>query len=761
MAAHPLWQPTEFQLILRDFAAIRRAVQQNPADAESVQSLAENVLARTDSIPELAGEAQFLLANVYLRLAEKQGEPRPEAYRRRALHHLNQAASLGVPEGDQQRFFFLLGKLTVQTGGVRKRAIELLTLGLPSGATDPSEGYALLVRAHLAEPHPDLDAALRANLEQLKYGGDEDTLAPVRLLRAELLLKSRQRSEAYRWLTRLGTSTNPDVRKQARSILAAALEEDFRWAQAAAAWQEVLTDAAPAERPRALYHLGLCHLNLEPVDLPTAMAAWQEIGPDCGDEAQAAALLLAELHLRRGEIDPALADLERALDRVKTAAEYHNPLVPLARLREMFELGQRKCTEAKQYDRGGPLMHLYRQIAEPGVAEERLGALFELWAHELQGQPMPAIPADAIEYHKQIRSLFSQAGAAFKEVADVNPQATEPLWRSGNCFFYAQAFKEAAEVLARFLNSGKAGEHESEAWFALAEAYKAMNHTALSREAYLKCLEFEGSSFAARANYQLAVLAIANSHLDEAEEILTQQVNNATGTTVEREARRKALFTLGELLYKSLQYEKAEYRLAIALNEFPNHPETLLLKDQLGDSRRHIAWQLYEQVKNAAPSLRDKLRKERREKLEDAGRVYDSLSVELRNRESSLAGTERNLLRKARYAAADCLFEREQYVSALYRYAECAQSYAGTREGLLAYEKMISCYGNQRVSDGERSDAAATTAAAIRITVQRFQDIPESSFPFPSEMYTKQYWQTRLERHSSLFRLDSPPWRLR
>src|SRR5262249_33342037 len=115
LAAHPLWQPTEAQLLARDLAAVRRAVHQSPAEAAAVESLAENALARSEAFPELVGEAQFLLANVYLRLAEKPGEPRPESLRRRALFHLEKAASLGVPEPDQQRLYFQLGQVTLQT----------------------------------------------------------------------------------------------------------------------------------------------------------------------------------------------------------------------------------------------------------------------------------------------------------------------------------------------------------------------------------------------------------------------------------------------------------------------------------------------------------------------------------------------------------------------------------------------------------------------------------------------------------------------
>jgi tetratricopeptide (TPR) repeat protein len=526
-----------------------------------------------------------------------------------------------------------------------------------------------------------------------------------------------------------------------------------------AAWQDVVKEGGPEVRTRALYHLGLCHLHTEPADVSAAMAAWQEIDPECSDEAQAASLLLAELHLHKGEIDAALRELERALDKVKSADDYHNPLVPLSRVREFFELGQRQCMEGHLYDRGGPLMHLYRQVAEPGTAEERLGAIFETWAHELQSQPTPTNAADSAEQEKQIRNLFAQAGAAFKEVADVNTEAIEPLWRSGNCFFFAKAYKDAAEVLTRFLRSGKAGEREAEAWFALAEANQALKQFDPASQAYRKCMEFPGSSFAARACYQLAVQAIALSRDDEAEQILTHFVNGATGTRVEREVRRKALFTLGELLYKRLQFDKAEVHLANALGEYPNHPDALLVKDRLGDCKRRLAWNLYERERVGSISSKSSLHKQRLEKLEEAGRVYDALGDELRNRESSLSEAERLLLRKARYAVADCLYERELFVHALHRYADCAKSYAGTKEGLLAYEKVMGCYRN--VGDGERGEVADTAAAAIHVTVVRFQDIPDSAFPFPNHTYTKQHWQRLLEDSCSTFRLDPPPWRQR
>jgi tetratricopeptide (TPR) repeat protein len=758
LAAHPLWLPTATDLLARDLATIRRAVRQSPAEAEAVQSLAENALARSEARPELAGEANFLMALVYLRSSEPFSEPRQGQLRLRALAHLEQAATLGVPESDQQTCFYLLGKLTLQSGGNRKRAIEFLTLALPRGAPDPGEGYALLVQALLAEPTPDLDTALRANLEQLKYGGDEERRSAARLLRAELLLKKQMRSEAFRVLEQVGATAPPAVRLRSRSLLAEGLEQDEQWLRAVNAWQEVLKDVPSEGRARVLYHLGMCHLRTEPPDLASAMAAWQDVGPDGGEEAQASALLLAELHLHRNELDAALPEFERALEKVKTAEDYHNSLLPLARVRELFELGQRKCLQSKQYDRGGPLMQLYRQVAEPGVAEERMGIIFETWANEMQARPLPATAAEVDDHKKQVRDLFAQAGRAFKEVADVDPQAVEALWRSGNCFFSAQAFKEAGEVLLRFLRTGKAGEREPEAWFAVAEAYQAQNQVEASREAYLKCMQYDASPFAARACYQIAVQAIAASRLDDAEDILTQSVNKAAANGVEREVRRKSLFTLAELLYQRRQFDKAEHHLAIALNEFPNHPDVLRLKDIFGECRRRIAWRLYEQEKDASPSARAFLRKDRLARLEEAGKVYESLADELRNREASLSDVEKQLLQKARYAVADCYFERELYLAALYRYADCTQNYAGSKEGLAAYVNMLRCYRNPRLGDAERTEATPTVESAIRVTVLRFQYIPDGHFPFPDHICTKQYWMLCLTRDSEALRLQPPPW---
>jgi tetratricopeptide (TPR) repeat protein len=400
-------------------------------------------------------------------------------------------------------------------------------------------------------------------------------------------------------------------------------------------------------------------------------------------------------------------------------------------------------------------------VAEPGVAEDRLGVIFETWAHELQSQPVPINPADAAAQQKNLHRLFAEAGTAFKEVADVNPLAVEPLWRSGNCFFFSQAYKEAGEVLLRFLRSGKAGEREAEAWFALAEAYQAQNLIDLSRGAYLKCMEFEGSPFGAKACYQLAVQAIARSRLDEAEEILTQHINRAAATGAEREVRRKSLFTLGDLLYQRRQYDKAEYHLAVALSEFPTHPEALTLKDRLGESRMRIARRLAEQERDATPASRAFFRKERLEKLEKAGKVYESLMDELRAREVSLSESESLLLRKARFAVADCYIEREHYLEALYRCAECAQNYAGTKEGLVGYEKMMRCYESPRLGHTEKTEAAPLVSAAVRVTVLRIQDIPDAVFPYPSVNYTKRYWQDHLSQDSRTLQLPPPPWQQR
>src|SRR5688500_3392200 len=106
--ARPLCPQHRASPLDRDFAAVRRALDQPRVDARQRVALAERLLQQAEPFPDHAGEAHFLLGSAYLRLAERSTDPGDAWVQARS--HLGQAEALGVPEADRPRLAYRLGK---------------------------------------------------------------------------------------------------------------------------------------------------------------------------------------------------------------------------------------------------------------------------------------------------------------------------------------------------------------------------------------------------------------------------------------------------------------------------------------------------------------------------------------------------------------------------------------------------------------------------------------------------------------------------
>ncbi|HYV39916.1 MAG TPA: hypothetical protein VE988_29790, partial [Gemmataceae bacterium] len=298
-AAAPLAPRGDDMPLDQDLLTVRRALEKPGLLPDDVVALAESTVAHANRQPDRAGEAHFLLGAVYLRQAERHSPPdKKREERDKAGMHLELAELRGVPEADVARLTYLRGKVAFLVAANMPRAIELLSKSLPGGADNAAEGYAMVVQAHLQGTPPDLDAALAANLKQMEFIDDDVMMAQTRLLRGELLLKKGQRTEAINFLEAIGPKAPQDLRLKARLLQATAAMEEHLWGQAIGWWTELLPypQTVAGGKGRILYNIGLCCAHHEPPNHDKeAITAWRETQLYGNEEAQAAALRLAEL----------------------------------------------------------------------------------------------------------------------------------------------------------------------------------------------------------------------------------------------------------------------------------------------------------------------------------------------------------------------------------------------------------------------------------------------------------------------------------
>jgi len=105
--------------------------------------------------PDHAGEARFLYGTALIRAAERTSAGLARDHWLKAREQLEEAEKLGVPEADQGRLQYRLGKAGFYSEADPAGVAERLAAAVKS-ADGPAEGYNLLARAYLRLKPPDL-----------------------------------------------------------------------------------------------------------------------------------------------------------------------------------------------------------------------------------------------------------------------------------------------------------------------------------------------------------------------------------------------------------------------------------------------------------------------------------------------------------------------------------------------------------------------------------------------------------------------------
>jgi tetratricopeptide (TPR) repeat protein len=746
VAANTLVRPHPPSPAERDLAAARAALQDTHGRPELAVSLADKALAFAGDSPPHQAEAHFLLGLATARLAgHRPAEQAPELLKA-ALAHLAQAEALGVAEEDQPSLWYGLGRLTYLTGGDMARAVEYLGRGLPQGADNPAEGYGLLAQAYLRLPAPNLEAALQANQRQLDYGRGDRALASARLIRGEILFRLEKFADAVKVLERVSPTAPPEVRQRADFLLAQSAEKAGLWGKAGPLWEKLLQapGQVPGGKARVLYNLGVCRL---PTDAGAARTAWQQAAAEGGEEGQAAALRLAELDLALPAPDVAGAEvqLRRAVEKLAGPADYQNRLVDLEKARDLFEAALRAALDAQDFERAQRLADLYGKVAAPGTAEERGAAAAEALARQTAEKARHARPgAEAAALREQARAQWRAAAHAAERAARARgDDQADGLWRAAQGYRNGGANEEAVAVLERLVQMTLPAGRQAEAWFTLAEALRELGRTDEAHKAYLECTNYSASAFSYRARYQLALQSLEQGRKEEAEAVLVQNLQ-IINPQVDKAAYQLSLYKLAGLLFQEHKYDDAWLRLNQAADEFPDHPDALAVRDQLGECCRELARQeekrLARLLDPASRGVADRADKQahyerkRREWLDQAAGVYQKLKEDLQQATLSrvLSDEEFRLLRRAAFSLAEVELERNQFSESLRLYLDLVREYRSQFESVVALTGVNKCW-NQMLNSAP--DQARELRDRVKAAVKQVSDdvkrdvIAASAFP--------------------------------
>lgn len=753
-ATAPLRQDLTGPAFAADVAFLRNALANKSCDP-GTETLAESLVARAGEFPDRLGEAHFLAGSVYQHLADAAADVQQIELRHKATLLLEKAGSLGVPASDTGILQFRLGRLLFETGGDLQRAAELLTRAAESGSVSRAVGYGLLTKTLVKLNN--LDAALAANHKHLDTIENKRELDEALLLRGRLWLKKDNRLEALKALDRIGANAAEEIRIPARLLQAHCCEQETNWPRAASLWRELLSspDKVPGGRDRILYSLGWALAKDTPSQATEAVTAWLEAAGSAGPEGQAALLRLGELTLRAAEPDTAAAIdyFAKALAKVPAAAEFHNPLIDLSAAQSIFENACQLLEENKDYLHLQELAEVYAKIARPGASETWLG-------HGLEGQALLLRERAANLTGEEAKLAETEANSAFQKAAETFEQAarvrgagarSDVLWRSAVCYLAAKEIVGAAVVLDHFVQEEKSEPRLAEGWLALAETYSALGKKPDARQAYYKCIEFPTTQLAFRARYQLALVELESGNVDQAREILKQNLTSE-GPPVDREAHERSLFTLAGVLYEQKDYDKACIYLKEAVEQYPKNSETIKARDQLGDCYRRFAKAADAKWKKKSTEPRHK--RSRDGWLDLARSAYEKLADELSQKgaEQALSLSEAQILLRARIAVADVHRDLGNLGEALRIYQEIFQKHPRHPGRLAAFQGIWDCWNLFKNSEelarsspelAQRTDELYRTS--LELTFMDVQRMNDTDPPFKNEeRMTRRYWITWL-----------------
>jgi tetratricopeptide (TPR) repeat protein len=685
----------------RDLAAARLLLERPDGDALEADGLVRRALEHPEYLAGRGGEAKFLLGWAEARRARQASKDKAGALWSDALRDLDEAEKQGVADDDLQKLTYQLGKVGFYTNDEPRRVVDRLA-GSADAAEDRAEAYDLLTQAYLRLPEPDLQGALDANLK-LRGVAVDDQLAEAQLLGGDLLLRLGKPTDALSVLSRINSPASPALVLKARCLRARILQDNGKWAAAAGLWQSVLAEKkeSAARAGMILYYLGLCYQHL---DQPAEAAKFWELSlakPGDGDEVPACALALADLTLRDGNTDKALALFARAVE--KTAAQpWTNSLIDRAKAVETFERSATLLRQSAHYEAALNLAESYEHLAGPVKANVLRGdVLFELArAEEKQSLQESSKITPASPKAESSAEHYRHSGAAYVAASAAVPDAATKanyLWVGMQRFLAGQDRAKAIAAFDQLQQVEPQSVHLGEAWYLLGEAHRRTQDLKAAEAAYLESIKYP-TPFAYRSRYQVAMFQWERGEADNAAAALEQNLK-ALRFDRDDEAQEKSLFAIGNLSYKRGDYTMASRRLEEALERFPDNAEAVKARFNLALSFQQMADQknfniLLKSFSN--PETVEHYVQENRRLLQRAADEFEKLIPMLEKPEAASQLAVEDQIRVP-FRAADCRYYAGQY-----------------RESLLLYEKLAELYAKKYKTPEEQKDYLLALGGCVR-----------------------------------------------
>jgi tetratricopeptide (TPR) repeat protein len=505
----------------------------------------------------------------------------------------------------------------------------------------------------------------------------------------------------------------------------------------------------------ACYYLG--KINQDRNDPATANSFYQIVLTSHPDAkiAPLARLGRGICRLLQKEEDAGLTDLHDLVNEVQekaSRAKFKQPVI--AGLREASQI-----LASRESYQGAIEVLAYEQTLAPEPPAgffERLGAVLERRADQLEKSLAIVAPAERIKRSAQMQKMRIQAGDAYvaysQKLTLTDDQGYgSAMWHGIDLYDRASAVQYVISALELFVTERPDDRLTPDALLRLGGAYQAAGSFDKAIAAYQKNqFRYPNSLAASKSAVPLAQAFIAKGpdYFGQAEKVLVNVLENNRNLEPDAEEFKQALFDLAQLFYRTGRFEESVRRLEEFTARYPTDARMGQLYFLQADSYRKSAGLVDAKLAsatadasgNAAAIDLAEAEKAKHDRLVKAGELFRQTIDHYRT--TAPKETLDKLYQKlAHFYRADCLYDLGEYSEAIELYDAAALKYDDDPSALAAYVQIVNAY----CAMGKMDEARAANERAKWLLAR----IPAEAFSQDSFSMPKTYWEQRLKWASS------------
>jgi TolA-binding protein len=721
--------------------------------------------------PDEAGGPPFIYGVVAANDAERLWGPDQKRYFRLAARYLEESQSKGFPVGYEAKGQLLLGKSLLMCGEVA-RSREALEEALAIGAQPALELARLLMLAYKSDPEPNLDRALMHSAQYLAGSSlSRNERADGLLRRAEILNQLGQNGECRKVLAQIEPGTEAGVesllvegeilmREGAARLSDESLAADKRLATAKEKFHAAIDVMRRAQNRgtereritrRSMYLIGQCLLATQ--DLRGALEQFRrtrEIYEEY-NEGTAAALAEAELSQRIGQHQDLVQKYINLLQVAGSGETYHNPLLPLDKLRlrllDAFQSFLSAGDFASAVRMAEALFPIFTKENSLALSAQAHSA----WAESLESQ-VSRQSADAqselMDTARAQRRAAAKAHATLAQLHFATDRYTEDVWNSAANYLRGQDYPRAEAMLAEYLRY-ELRRRRPRALLDLGDTQLALGKPLLALVTLQECIEtYTRDPASYRARLVAARAQMERGSLSDAKRLLLANLEG-TELTPESVEWRDSLFSLGALLHDEGQmleaqgekeqalaqatgssekaeaaeaelarakelYEEAARRLQEAVARYPDLPQVVESRYIIAESFRALARFARQKLERAnIETTRLEHSRELHRLLTAAVGEYEHVQETLTSRRerAQLSALEQAILRNCYFARGAAFYELGRFDDAIAAYSAATNRYHNDPEVLDAFVQLFQCY--REIGKPEEARGVVEQAKAV------------------------------------------------